>query len=92
MKPTPIIKTSEIKNQRHVGFTEINEESTDILEIEHTTGRYLVAGAACNTGLIALYARKIEEFNDSELGEFISDLIGDYPSAELLSFHGSMVI
>lgn len=96
MPNTPIIHAKEIIRRKYIGDIELeNGDYYHIDQITHPTGKYLVAGGACNTGLIPEYARLKEDFEsvDEALQELVADLENlDAPSGELLAWHGSMVI
>ena len=96
MKQTPIIHVDSIKSQKYLGVVEIDEGETHLVQLETASGSYLVAGGACNAGLIPDYARELDldfESLDEALQEFLADLEDtDYPSGELLAWHGSLVI
>lgn len=98
MDTTPIIHKNGITDQKYIGVVETPSE-THIVRITLADGsQYLVAGGACNAGLLPTRAREIDEYStiDDVLPDFVADLeaeeAGDYPSGELLSWHGSMVI
>lgn len=97
MESTPIIHANDIAFQKYIGPVEIGEDYYEIVRIRlHNGDRYLVAGSACNTGLISEYARAWDrgyESLDEALQEFVSDLEDpDSASGELLAWHGSLVI
>jgi hypothetical protein len=94
---TPAIHVSEITAQKYIGIIETGESVLSIVSISHPSGVYLVAGGACNTGLLPSFACVLEErFDDECLQEFIADIEeherGGSPSGELLAWHGSLVI
>ena len=96
MTNTPIIHANAITKTKSIGDVELeNGDYYHIVQITHSTGKYLVAGGACNTGLIPEYARLREDYEsiDEALQELVADLENpDAPSGELLTWHGSMVI
>jgi hypothetical protein len=99
----PAIHVSEITARAYVGSLEIETRQGGsewhVEEIHHASGVYLVAGTACNAGLLPSYARPWDgdyESRDECLQELIADIEeqenGGSPSGDLLSWHGSMVI
>lgn len=99
MKNTPTLHAREI-SVSYVGPVELEngEYHFEIVTVSHPEhGKFLVAGSACNTGLMAEYARPWEpeeESLDSALAELIADLecVPDHASGELLGWNGSLVI
>jgi hypothetical protein len=100
---TPIIHVSEITARDYVGSLEIETwqggSEWHVEEITHHSGAYLVAGTACNAGLLPSYARPWDAdygSRDEALQELLADIeeqeTGGSPSGELLSWRGSMVI
>jgi hypothetical protein len=97
LETTPIIHAKEIISQKYLGVAEIGEElgETHFVEIETKHGTLIVAGGACNVGMLPEYARiKADgESTDEALQEMHADLEElPYPSGELLAWHGSLVI
>lgn len=95
MNKTTPIHTDEITKEKYIGNLEIDGYEIHILAIEHPSGSYLVSGSACNTGLIPDKAMVIDSALsiDENLQQFVADLeSGEYPSGELLEWHGSLVI
>ena len=96
MDTTPIIHKNGITDQKYIGVVETPSE-THIVRITFDGSQYLVAGGACNAGLLPTRAREIDEYSTiDDVPDFVADLeadeAGDNPSGELLSWHGSMVI
>lgn len=92
---TPVILARDISSQVYVGGLETGGEYWEVVKIDHCGGIYFVAGVACNTGLIASYARLVDEYEsaDEALQGFAADLADlEYPSDDLLQWNGSMVI
>ena len=100
---SPVIHAREITAQEYLGAVEMaTPQSIDelhLVSIVHPSGVYLVAGGACNAGLLPSFARLWEadyETRDEALQEFIEDVTeyenGGNPSGELLSWHGSLAI
>lgn len=96
---SPVIHAAEITGQEYIGVIETQDGETHVVYISHPSGKYLVAGGACNTGLLPAFARLWDEdyeSKDEALQELIADIeeyeSGGNPSGELLSWHGSLVI
>jgi len=96
---TPVIHAGEITAQRYIGLHETDGGEFYFVTISHPSGVYLVAGGACNAGLLPSFARVWDEEYESEdeaLQELIADVeeyeSGGNPSGELLTWHGSLVI
>lgn len=96
---TPAICNSEITSQEYLGLVETGEGELHVVSISHPSGVYLVAGGACNAGMLPSFARLWDESwesNDEALQGLIEDIeeqeSGGNPSGELLTWHGSMVI
>ena len=96
---TPVIHAGEITSQDYIGALEIDGNEWHAVSIVHPSGVYLVAGTACNAGLLPSYARAWDsdyESLDECLQELIADIeeqeTGGSPSGELMSWHGSRVI
>ena len=96
---TPVIHADEITAQRYIGFLEIHENEWHVVSVAHPSGVFLVAGTACNAGLLPSYARTWDsdyESKDECLQELVADIeaqeTGGNPSGELMTWHGSRVI
>lgn len=96
---SPIIRADEITAQEYIGTHETDEGEIHLVSITHPSGAYLVAGGACNAGLLPSFARLWDteyETKDEALQELIADVEeyeqGCNPSGELLTWHGSLVI
>jgi hypothetical protein len=100
---SPVIHAGEITAQDYLGAVEIETrqgaEEMHVVSIAHPSGAYLVAGGACNAGLLPSFARvwgEDYETKDEALQELIADITeyesGGNPSGELLTWHGSLVI
>jgi hypothetical protein len=96
---TTIIRKDEITAQEYLGTAEMEDGEMHVVSIGHHSGVYLVAGSACNAGLLPSFARLWEseyESKDEALQELIADIEeyeqGGNPSGELLTWHGSLVI
>jgi hypothetical protein len=94
---TPPIHAGEITAQGYIGLTDDGE--MHVVSVAHPSGVYLVAGGACNAGLLPSFARLWDadyESKDEALQELIADIeeyeSGGNPSGELLSWHGSLAI
>jgi hypothetical protein len=96
LESTPIITRNIIAKEKCIGVACLNDEEWHFVRVVLTTGEnYLLAGSACNTGLLAEYGRLIENYEsvDEALREMAADIeAGDHPSGELLAFHGSLVL
>jgi hypothetical protein len=95
LETTPPIIASECQ-QNYVGTLETSEGEIHFVRIRHATGTYLVAGGACNAGLLPQYAREIDGGIDDSLQDMVEDIEelegGGNPSGELLAWHGSLVL
>jgi hypothetical protein len=96
---SPVIQAGEITSQDYLGVVEMEDGEMHVVIIEHLSGVYLVAGGACNAGLIPSFARVWDadyESKDEALRELVADITeyesGGNPSGELLTWHGSLVI
>lgn len=101
LESTPIIHADSIARQKYIGPVEFEKDGEyevyEIAALRITDGsRYLVAGSACNTGLICEFARAYNpdcESMDEALCDFVTDLEAiPHPSGALLAWHGSLVI
>lgn len=96
LESTPTITRNIIAKEKCIGVACLNDEEWHFVRVVLTTGEnYLLAGSACNTGLLAEYGRLIENYEsvDEALQEMAADIeAGDHPSGELLAFHGSLVL
>ena len=96
---TPPIHAKEITAQEYLGAVETDGGELHVVTVAHISGVYLVAGSACNVGLLPSFARVWDadyETKDEALQEFVADVTeyenGGNPSGELLSWHGSLAI
>lgn len=96
---SPIIRKDEITAQGYLGLVETEDGEMHVVSISHPSGVYLVAGGACNAGLLPSFARVWDEgyeSKDEALQELVADVEeyerGGNPSGELLTWHGSLVI
>jgi hypothetical protein len=96
---TPPIHAGEITAQEYIGLHETDGGELHLVTISHPSGVYIVAGGACNAGLLPSFARLWEveyESKDEALQELAADVEeyeqGGNPSGELLTWHGSRVI
>jgi hypothetical protein len=96
---SPVIHADDITAQDYLGAVETEEGELHVVSISHPSGVYLVAGGACNAGLLPSFARLWDadyESKDAALQELIADITehesGGNPSGELLTWHGSLVI
>ena len=93
---TPAIHAKDISAQEYIGLLETPEDGeTHIVKIDTPQGAYLVAGGACNAGLLPTYAVAMDSgFSvDGHLQALAEDLeAGDHPSGDLLRWYGSLVI
>lgn len=97
LKTTPCTHAKQITRQKYLGALEVESQEThwEIVEIHTPHGKFLIAGGACNVGLMPDYALEIEEDESTEeaLQEMHADLDAiPHPSARLLAWHGSLVI
>ena len=94
---TPVIHSSTIQTQTGFGVYELeNGDYYHIVSLITDSGHYVVAGSACNVGLIPEYARAFDPDMESE-GEALQELVADLesldaPSGDLLQWHGSLAI
>ena len=96
---SPVIHKDEITAQDYIGTVEMEDGEMHVVTVAHPSGVYLVAGGACNAGLLPSFARVWDadyESKDEALQELIADITeyesGGNPSGELLTWHGSLVI
>lgn len=102
---TPVIHRDSILHQSYLGEVETGEgilclTRIDVAaEADEPRSLYVVAGGACNAGLLPSFARAFDpdyESIDECIQELVADVEaherGDNPSGELLTWHGSMVI
>lgn len=98
---SPVITREKIKKEKYLGYFEIPDCGGELhlVKIKLKKGdSFLVAGGACNAGMLGEYVRKIDScFSlDENLQELIADIEeyenGGIPSGELLAFYGSLVI
>jgi len=97
---TPVIHASEIQSQEYIGVVEIENElesgELHVVAIETPHGAFMVAGGACNAGLLPSYAVAWDKdywSTDEALQCLIEDIESmPYPSGELKTWHGSRVI
>jgi hypothetical protein len=93
---TPIIHVSDISARKYVGLAETPEGELYIEKITAHGVDYLVAGGACNVGMLPSYAMEIEFSTEETLQELVSDVeeleSGGSPSGALLAWHGSLCI
>lgn len=96
---TPIIHANDIASTAYHGIFEAGEDYWTLVTINlHNGQQYVVAGGACNAGLMPEYAASVESYCSEcealqEICADLTEIAGDgYPSGELLSWHGSLVI
>ena len=99
LESSPVITREKIKKEKYLGLVESPAGETHLVKIKLKDGKsFLVAGGACNAGMIGRYVRKIDScFSlDANLQEFFHDIeeqeSGGIPSEDLLAFYGSLVI
>ncbi len=96
IETTPVIHASKITFTKPIGEVEIGDDVYSIVEIGFAGLSYLVAGGACNTGLLPSYAMKVEFSTNETLQELFADIAEQEttgcPSGALLAWRGSMVI
>lgn len=98
LESSPVITREKIKKEKYLGLVESPKGETHLVKIKLKKGKsYLIAGSACNAGMIGEYVRKIDSPSlDEDLQELIADIEeyenGGFPSGELLAFYGSLVI
>ena len=99
LETTPAIPAGNISRQTFHGIAEISEGVIQFVSITTPDGDFLVAGGACNAGMLPTYAYALDLdcFSlDEHLQEMLADVeeieAGGIPSGELLRWHGSLVI
>lgn len=101
LESSPVITREKIKKEKYLGYFEMPDCGGELhlVKIKLTDGKsYLIAGGACNAGMLGEYVRENDScFSlDENLQEFFHDIEeyenGGFPSEDLLAFYGSLVI
>lgn len=93
---SPIIRAGDITARRFLGVAETVDGPIYVEAITAHGVRYLVAGGACNVGLLPTYLRERQWSLDEDLQDLLADIeeveAGGIASGELLAWRGELAI